>query len=160
MKKNAKTILTPEKALARMQTLCAKSEQCSFDIAQKLKRAGLSGADIKQTIASLTASRFIDDPRYARAFAADKVRFSHWGRRKISFALRLKKISPELIENAFEAVPESDYTKAVMAAASAKSRDMDRPFSPADKAKIFRFLASRGFETEYITSALEALNQT
>ncbi len=92
MKKNAKTILTPEKALARMQTLCAKSEQCSFDIAQKLKRAGLSGADIKQTIASLTASRFIDDTRYARAFAADKVRFSHWGRRKISFALDRKSV--------------------------------------------------------------------
>lgn len=160
MKKDKKTTLTPEKALARMQTLCAKSEQCTFDIAQKLRRAGLSEAEIKQTISSLVASRFIDDARYARAFAADKIRFSHWGRRKISFALRLKKISPEDIEVAFEAVPESDYTWAVMAAASAKSRDMDRPFSPADKAKIFRFLASRGFETEYITNALNALNQT
>lgn len=160
MKKDAKTILTPEKALARMQALCAKSEQCTFDIAQKLKRAGLSGADIKQTIASLAAYGFIDDARYARAFAADKIRFSHWGRRKISVALRLKKISSELIEDALKAVPESDYVQAVIASASAKSRDMDRPLSPADKAKIFRFLASRGFETEYITDALDALKQT
>ena len=72
--------LTAEQALLRMADLCARSEQCPYDIAKKLRAKALSEADIHKVIDELRRRRFIDERRFAASFARDKVRFAGWGR--------------------------------------------------------------------------------
>lgn len=150
--------LTVELAKLRMADLCARSEQCSFDITKKLKAKGLVYSDIMEVITFLTERDFINHKRYARSFARDKVRFSAWGRRKINVALRAKKIEEEFIYNALREIEEDDYKEALLRAASSKARQLD--LSEYDgRLKLYRHLLSRGFESELSSAMVKKLSQ-
>lgn len=104
--------LTKEDALLKMASLCARSEQCEFDIARKLYTKRLPADDVRWVIDELTGRRFLDSARFARSFARDKVRFSSWGRRKISVALRAKRIPEATVSEALAEIEPSDYDEA------------------------------------------------
>lgn len=143
----------PEALLKRMAGLCARSEQCSFDISTKLYKAGLPKEKREEILEYLIANRYLDDARYARSFASYKVRFSAWGKRKIRMALAAKRIPTDLISNALEAIDPKDYTEALRRVTEAKKRDMDTS-DPQQKAKLFRHLLARGFEGDMISKVL------
>lgn len=147
-----------EKLRLRMAGLCARSEQCTYDIALKLRRAGLSTVQTNDIIAFLRNSRFLDDNRYAAAFAADKVRFSGWGRLKIRMGLRAKRIPDSMISEAIDQIDEKEYTAALMRAARAKAASLTIT-DPSDKRKLYLHLASRGFETSFIGKAVSRLHR-
>lgn len=144
----------PDALLKRMAGLCAKSEQCSFDIDAKLYRAGLPKDKRVEIIDWLTANRYLDDARFARAFADDKVRFSGWGKRKIRMALAAKRIPSPLIASALDSVDDEDYAEALGRVLAAARRDVSVTVGETptyeQKAKIYRKLLARGFESELI----------
>lgn len=146
--------ISTEKALARMQTLCARAEQCTSDIDMKLRRLGLSDIDRQTVIDALLRGRFIDDNRYAKAFAHDKVKFAHWGRRKIAKHLRMKHIDDAGINLALSRVEPEEYTQAAAAAAKAKARQFPRPLSYTAKSKIYAYMVARGFDNAEISTAI------
>ena len=82
--------ISAKDALVRLETLCARSEQSTGEAREKLRRWGILSADAEKIIDSLVDRRFIDNARFARAFARDKIRFSKWGRIKVSQKLREK----------------------------------------------------------------------
>lgn len=143
----------PEALLKRMAALCARSEQCSFDITTKLYKAGLHREKREEIINYLVANRFLDDARFARNFASFKVRFCAWGKRKIRMALAAKRISPKYISEAIDAIDETDYHEAVNRIVHQKKQSLDLSLRE-DKDKLFRHLLSRGFESEIIRKHL------
>lgn len=143
----------PEALLKRMAGLCARSEQCTFDIATKLYKAGLPKDRRDEIIEYLTANRYLDDSRFARVFASYKVRFSSWGKIKIKMALLAKRIPSEAIAAALEAIDENDYKEALTRVVEAKKRDIDISDREA-RAKLFRQLLNRGFESDMIKKHL------
>lgn len=146
----------PDKLKLRMADLCARSEQCSHDVMEKLRRAGLDEDRSSDIVEFLQSNRFIDDRRFAGSFARDKVRFSGWGRNKIKAALQLRHIPTADIAEALATVPAAEYRDALMRAATAKSRDLDLD-EYADRVKLMRHLASRGFTGSEAAVALEEL---
>lgn len=143
----------PEALLKRMAGLCAKSEQCSFDIDAKLFRAGLPKDKREEILEYLKANRYVDDARYARSFAGDKVRFSAWGKRKIRMALAAKRIPSELISAALEAIEVKDYEEALERLIEAGKKMAD--LSDRDqRARLYRRLLARGFESDIISRHL------
>lgn len=143
-----KTKKTPsaDAMILRLADLCARSEQCEYDLRAKIGREGLGSADADKIIARLRSDRYIDDRRFARAFTNDKLRFSAWGRYKIKLHLALKKIPSDYIDEALAEIPERDYYEAALRTASQKARTLDLT-TKDDNAKLFRHLVSRGFET-------------
>ena len=156
MRKSPKKPADPEALLKRMAGLCARSEQCTFDIATKLYKAGLSRDKREEIIEYLTANRYLDDARFARSFASYKVRFSAWGKRKIRMALAAKRISSDLIADALDAIDETDYAAALSRVIEAKKKDMDLT-DREQRAKLYRSLLSRGFESDIISKSLSSL---
>lgn len=153
---NRKKSIDPEKARLKMADLCARSEQCEHDIREKLKRSKLSYQDIEDIISFLTERHFIDNARFAKSFTNDKVRFSGWGRNKIRMALRMKKISSDDINFAFENIDESEYNQSLARVAKYKCKDID--LSDYDQRnKLFRYLLSKGFESAKISKIISAL---
>lgn len=143
----------PDALLKRMAGLCAKSEQCTFDINTKLYRAGLPKDKREEIIEYLTANRYLDDARFARAFASYKVRFSAWGKRKIRMALAAKRVASDLIADALDAVDDDDYQSAIRRVIEAKKREMDLT-DREERAKLYRQLMARGFESDIISRNL------
>lgn len=153
-------IFTTGEALTRMQTLCARAEHCSYEIDVKLQRMGMTPDKRSDIISNLRDNRFIDDRRFAIAFARDKARFAHWGKRKIAMTLRLKRIDTDTIMDAISEVDDEIFTEGAAHSAKSKASTMQRPLSFKDKTKIYAFLSARGFDSHLIRKAISLLDDT
>lgn len=148
-----KKTLSADEMLVRMAGLCAGAEHCAADIRQKILKQGFSLSEAEKMISYLQSNKYIDDARYARAYAIDKVRFSGWGKMKIRLYLRAKGMSDSIIAEALDYIPEKDYMEALQKVMIAKSRSLDLT-DIKDRQKLFRHLASRGFESQLIVSTM------
>ncbi len=137
--------------------LCSKSEHCSFDIHEKLKDWGVASAEINIVIEKLIAEKYIDDERFARAYVKDKSRFNKWGKQKIAFMLRNKKIAPEIIRLAFEEIEDENYSDQLQKLLIDKAKTIKSKNKFDQRNKLMRFGLSRGFEAEQINKALQKL---
>ena len=155
MESRNKKEVTPQKALEMMAGLCAKSEQCPYDIMMKLRKYGLTEEDADEVLDSLRELKFVDEARYARSFARDKVRFSGWGRNKIRQQL-LKHIPAALIAEGLDAIEPADYKDALIRAAKAKVKSLDLT-EYGDRTKLLKHLMTRGFEAELSMKMVAAM---
>lgn len=140
----------------RLADLCARSEQSVGDIRGKISRAGLSKEEADRIIDFLKTNKFLDDSRFARAYARDKVKFAGWGRNKIRAGLYAKGVSADDIAEGLSAIEETDYIEAMRKAGIAKASRLDL-HNRADIAKFVRHMQSRGYETGLIFQLLDAL---
>ncbi len=145
--------ITADEMLVRMAGLCANAEQCSSDIRQKILKHGFSAEQADKMIDYLCANKYIDDERYARAYAVDKVRFSGWGKMKVRLGLLAKGLSDSIISQALDYIPEKDYSEALEKVLAAKARSLYLK-DVKDRQKLYRHLASRGFESQRIIAAI------
>lgn len=151
------TPLSPEKALVRLEAACAKAERCSGELRDKLRMWGIAPTDADDIMESLRKRRFYDDARFASAFVRDKYRFSRWGRRKIAYALAVKRIPRAVVDEALAEIDEEEYVNILEALIRVKRASLPpgEASTPEGRARIFRFLASRGFESELISRCMK-----
>ena len=149
--------ISPQQALERLETLCAKAERCSWELQRKLILWKIETEDAAEIMDSLHRRRFVDDARFARAFARDKSRFQGWGRRKIENELRLRHIPAPAIAEAISEVDQQDYTDKAAAVLARKATGMERPLSYADRTKLMRFMLTRGYEATHAAEQLQKL---
>ena len=92
----------------RMRNLCSRREYCRTDIMKKVMTA-LDGDREKseKIVETLVAEKYLDEFRYASAFARDKSSLSGWGPTKIRYMLSSKGIPGDVIERALEEIDES-----------------------------------------------------
>lgn len=147
--------LPPTAALAKLRDLCARSEQCSHEVHAKLRGWGVPDAAAAKILLLLKRDRYVDDRRYAMAFARDKVVFNRWGRIKISLAMRQKHLPEELISEAMESIDPDEYRKALIDVLAAKARTLPETVSYEARCKLLRHAASRGFETGVIAQIIK-----
>lgn len=147
---------TAEEMLVKMAGLCAGAEQCSADIRSKILKYGFPAAKAEEMIGYLQRNRYLDDSRYARAYASDKVRFAGWGRMKIRLGLMSKGMDDSVISQALGYISEEDYSEALNKVLAAKARSLDLA-DVKDRQKLYRHMASRGFESGLIIMAIRKL---
>lgn len=149
--------ITPSQALNRLESLCARSEQCESELLTKLSRWGISADMAEKILTRLRADRYVDNGRFARAFVRDKYLFQHWGRQKIRAVLRLKRIPDSLIDAAIsEEIDEETYRRNALELIRAKIRTMKEPQSYDNRMRLLRFAYGRGFESALIIKLLKS----
>jgi len=141
-------------ALDRMQVLCSKSEKCSGDIKEKLKAYSLNDDEILKILESLKNDKFLDDSRFCTFYCRDKFKFNHWGKIKIRQTLKIKGVESSIIEESLALIDEDQYYKVILDLAEAKNKKINDTNIYSRKGKIFRFLGSKGFESELIYKAI------
>lgn len=146
--------ITPQNALARLESLCSRSEHCEYEMRTKLRTWGVGSSDTDKIIESLKANRFVDDARFARAFVNDKYRFAGHGRMKIRLALVAKRVERPIIEEALAEIDEEIYAARLRDILLAKIRRTADADTYEGRTKIFRFGASRGFEPDLVAAAI------
>ena len=143
--------ITPEQALTRLETLCAASEHCTHELRMKLANWGIQAADASEIIKSLERRKFLSDSRFAIAYVRDKYRFGKWGRRKITLALMQKRIERDAINNALAEIDEEEYQEILFQIMRTKARAIKEGNSYEGRTRLFRSIASRGYETSLIS---------
>lgn len=150
--------LTYDQALLRASSLCSQCEKAPQDIYEKALAWGLTEQESARLVARLIEENFLNEERFARAFVNDKFRFAHWGRIKVTYALRAKGISDAAIQAAFEEkVEDEDYDETCRELLKNRMKGMNLPLSMQDRARLYRYAAQRGFESNVISRALSAI---
>lgn len=135
-----------EKALSRLQSLCARSEKCSGDLRKKMILWKMETTDIEWVISRLTSDKFVDDTRYTAMFVRDKSRISKWGRIKIATALRAKGIAADIINDALTQIDPSADKAQLLELITRKAKQTKSKSVYDLKNKLIRFGVSRGFD--------------
>ncbi len=144
-------------ALNRAMALCAGREYCREDIHVKLISWGLDESKAARILDILVKENFINEARYASAFARDKFRYFKWGKLKIAAHLGSKKINQESINSALKLLDEDEYRKEVRNILIARRRTI-RAKSKFDlKGKLMRFGLSRGYESNLLYDIINDL---
>ena len=137
---------------------CAKREYCSSDIRRKaLQRLEYDAAAAEEVVAALMADGFVDDRRYAAAFAREKSALSGWGPVKIRSALLARGVPREAVLDALgEIDPEraSARLEKVLETKWKTLRD-----DPQGRLKLIRFALSRGYDYEPVRPLVEKITR-
>ena len=142
------------RCLSRLQKLCSKAEYCRADVFRKALK-DLEGDEeaAAKVVEALTADKYVDDARYAAAFAREKATLQGWGPVKIRFQLRAKGVSDEVIAVALEEIePEKAYARlAKLLEAKAKTLKGD----PQGRLKLIKFALSRGYDYDVVKKMVQ-----
>ena len=139
-----------ETALNRAAGLCSTSEHCTKEIQDKLQKWGLSPIEIERAINYLIDEKYIDNSRFCRAYAKDKLRYNHWGRIKIRTMLHQLVLSSSEIEEGLAAIDEEEYLQVLREVAKQKEHSIHDEDEYARMGKLARHLLSHGFESDLV----------
>ncbi len=132
-----------------MKRLCSRGERCRSDILRKVIAYGIT--DPESVVEKLVREGYIDDERYARAFARDKSSLQGWGKVKIRVDLQRKRIDESAITAALNEIDPIAADTKLQKLALSKLRQLQNESDPnLRKAKFIRYLMGRGYTYDEI----------
>lgn len=147
-----------EKAWNNIRKFCAYRERNHKETREKLYSYGLYTNQVDELLGNLIAEGFLNEERYAMAFARGKFVINGWGRDKIRYELKKDAISAYCIKKGLKAIDEDEYE-------SKLKRLMENKISTLTstkntlllKKKIWLYLRQRGYESDLIQTLLKTL---
>lgn len=145
-----------EKVADKMRRLCSRREYCVSDIRKKLM-VQLEGKtdEVEQVLDALVREKYIDDLRYASAYARDKASISGWGPTKIRYMLSSKGVSSETIALALEEIDSGKAQNRLDKLMENKLRTLRD--DPQCRLKMLRFGLGRGYAYDEVSSVVDGL---
>jgi regulatory protein len=142
--------------LQHMKTWCSTQEVCILEAKIKMRKWNVSEADSDKIISSLTESGHINEERYAKAFANDKLIIDKWGPQKVRQALKQKGIKETFIA---KAISEKNINQeaVIMELLSKKIKSFKKLADEEIYAKLMRFGLSRGFDYSLVSKYAEQI---
>ncbi len=143
--------------LSKAEQYCAQSEQCRSSVMDKLTRWGASHELSERIINYLVKNDYINERRFCQIYSESKMNLQKWGRIKIAYQLRAKRIDKRLIDEALTDLDPNRYHEVLLQLARQKMSTIkdDNPF--ARRNKLMAFLASHGFESDEIIKAFDEI---
>lgn len=146
----------PSKVADRLRGLCSRREYCRSDIMKKALTSLDGNVDEASGVVDLLVEeKYIDDLRYATAFARDKASISGWGEVKIRHMLLSKGISAETIDEALGEIDSGKASVRLQKLLENKARSLSG--DPQRKLKLLRFALGRGYGYDEVRSVLDDL---
>jgi regulatory protein len=146
--------MTENEAISRLQKICSQQEKCLFDISRKLKDWKIPDNQVNNILERLQNDKFVDELRYSKSFVRDKFRFNEWGKIRLTHALHQKKINEKIIRAALAEIDETTYMSLVIKLLRKKIKTLKDKDINVIKAKLIKFVQSKGFEFDVIQKAL------
>ncbi len=147
-------------AKLKLEAYCAYQDRCHYEVETKLRQFDLSEERRADIILHLLENKFLDEQRFAESFVSGKLKIKHWGRMKIKQGLKSKFVSSQLIEKALKTIDLDLYDEILQKIALRKWNELKSEKNIfTKKGKVFRFLASRGFESDLIYGILNDLEK-
>lgn len=165
MSKRTKKTLSVDEAVARMGKYCAYTERSTDDVKKKLKTLGVSAEDTQLVMERISKMGFLNESRFASAFATGKFRMKKWGKKKLGMEMKRKGLTDELIQKGLSQLSEMDYTETLDTLLQKKWKVISRSVSDDDdyetkqkhKQKLVRFALQKGYEADLIFERIKKL---
>lgn len=152
-----KTSLTPETAYPKIRHYCGYTERCHYEVREKLFSFGLFKKDVDILLSRLIEEGYLNEERFAILFAGGHFRQKQWGRTRIIYALRQKKVSEQNIRRALKEIEEDAYGSVLQKLALAKWISLKAEQYINREAKTTAYLLQKGYERPLIQKTLAGI---
>ncbi len=152
-----KRTMSHETATQRLMAMCSRKEVSEGDVLKKLIQWGVDTEKHDEILTTLRNHNFVDNLRFAQAFANDKAKFNKWGPKKIEQHLAVHRIPKAIIESVLKNI-ETDDT--ILSALLLKKAATVKSSSSYDlRNKLVRFGLSRGFDLDIVLKAIKQIEK-
>jgi regulatory protein len=149
--------LIKEQALQKLKHYCGYQERCHSEVKEKLWNLGVWKPEHGEIIASLIEEGYLNEERFAMAFAGGKFRMKQWGRVKIKYELKQKQVSEYCIKKALKQIEEDEYQQVLKKLTEEKYASLKSEQYLVRKKKTMDYLMQKGFEPGLVSAALNHL---
>jgi len=151
--------LNKEQALQKLKHYCGYQERTHQEARDKLYSFGLYKQEVEELLARLIEEDYLNEERFALAYAGGKFKMKGWGKIKIIQALKEKRISEYCIKKAMEEIDKTHYQSTLNKFAIAKWSSLKSETNVFIKMrKTQDHLLQKGFEPNLVYSVLKQLN--
>lgn len=150
---------SPQEAWVKIQKYCAYQERCHKEVKEKLYSYSLTTEDVDELMARLIQENYLNEERFAKAYAGGKFRVKKWGRLKILRELKLRDISAYCIKEGMKEIDDVLYyeqLKTILYKRWEEMKKESRPFMR--KKKTSSYLIAKGYEPDLVWDILKELS--
>lgn len=149
--------MTVNEAKIKLYRFCAYQERCHQDVETKLHDLGIRGDEADEVIHHLISEGFLNEERFAKAFANGKFRQKQWGRLKITNELEQRNLSRHCIQAGLQEIGDDEYIDTLKNLLSKKAPgiEADNVFTLRDR--LSRYALQKGFEADIVWRELKVL---
>ena len=101
----------------------------------------------------LVSEKYVDDLRYATAYAREKAMISGWGETKIRYMLSAKRIDRSLVDQALTEIDASKADSRLQKLLENKAKTLKA--DPQIRLKLLRFALGRGYQYDDVVRVLQ-----
>lgn len=123
----------------------------------KLFEYGLSRSDVEELIVDLITDGFLNEERYAKAFAGGKFRMKKWGRLKIINALEAQGLMANCIQSGLREIDAADYERTLTELLEKKASAVDDENIYSKRDRISKAAILKGYEPELVWKILREI---
>lgn len=143
--------------LSKMRRYCAYRERSHKEVRYKLVKMKVYGMELERIMTQLIEDGFLNELRYAKAYASGKFRMNKWGKNKILRGLKHQDISSYCIKKAMEEIDESEYNTVLFQLLEKKIRQYSKDDNFIKKNKLIKYALSRGYNMNEMLPHIDAL---
>jgi regulatory protein len=137
-------------ALQKAETYCAYQERSQYEVRGKLISLGIYFDELENIILNLIETGFLNEERFANAYARGKLRMKSWGKNKIKQGLKFKQVSAPLIKKAIQNLDGDEYLNKLIGVLEKKAPTIKEKQPYKRNYKLCQYAMSRGFEQDLI----------
>ena len=146
--------LSKEQALQKLKHYCGYQDRSHSEVKEKLYSLGVWKKDHDEIMAALIEENYLNEERFALAFARGKFRMKQWGRVKIKYELKQRQVSEYTIKKALKQIDEEEYMTSLKKLAEDRYASLKGEQYLVRKKKTIDYLMQKGYEPGLIQIAM------
>ncbi len=125
-----------------------------YEVQQKLIQNEFSLEIVDRVIEILENYGYIDDKVYAKKFISEKINYKGYGKHRIKYELKLKKIDDSIIDELLLDTEDDELKKAItLTRKKIKNKNIDYK----EKQKVVAYLQRRGYSYDIIKESIDII---
>jgi len=135
-------------ALTKAYRYCAYQERTQAEVRNKLQELELYDDAVEEIIVQLIQEGFVNEERFAKAYASGKFRNLKWGKIKIKQGLKQHGLSEYCIKKGLAEIDGNEYEKTISKLIEKKMPTFKEKIVAISQQKMIKFLIGKGFEAD------------
>jgi regulatory protein len=149
--------LTVGEAKQKIYNYCVYQERTHLEVKNRLYKFGLHTNEVDELLSHLIVEGYLNEERFAKAFAGGKFRLKKWGRLKIINELESRGLTNNCIRSGMKEIEEADYERTLQTLLLKKADLLSDDDRFAKRDKLARFGIQKGFESELVWKMVKVI---
>jgi regulatory protein len=157
---NKRKSFTPGQAMEKIRHYCGYQERSHVEVKEKLFGFGLNSQEVDAILAELISEDYLNEERFATMFAGGKFRVKKWGRKRIVYELKARKVSEYNVKLGIASIDHQDYLQTINELIEKKMALLiGEGYDGYElRARTFAYMNQKGFEPSLVQDAYKLLS--